>query len=69
MCPGRPMQPFDIPIEGVRVVQRCIGDEDLLPMLPPLDVRVGHHDPILFLVPFPSIISALYTSVSGCMHT
>jgi hypothetical protein len=63
------MQPFDIPVEGVPVVQQCIDDKDLLPMLPPLDVRVVHHDPILFLVPFPSIIPALYTLVSGCMNT
>jgi hypothetical protein len=53
----------------VPVVQQCIGDEDLLPMLPPLDVHVVHHDPILFLYLFlRSYLHCTLQLVVVCTH-
>ena len=61
MCPGRPMQPLEVLVEGVLIVRQCLGDQQPLPIILVLDVPVVRHGPILLLIPIPSIVHAMNT--------
>jgi hypothetical protein len=58
---GTPMQPLQVAIKVALVVQRFLGDQDPLPILPVVDVPRVRHGPILLLVPIPSIIPTSLT--------
>jgi hypothetical protein len=55
------MQPLQVAIKVALVVQRFLGDQDPLPILPVVDVPRVRHGPILLLVPIPSIIPTSLT--------
>ena len=61
MCAGTPMQPLEVAVEVVLVVWRYLGDQDPLLTGPFLDEQGMHHDPILLLVPVPSIVPTSLT--------
>ena len=61
MCAATPMQPLEVAVEVALVVRWYLGDQDPLPTVPVVDERGVRHDPILLLVPIPSIIPTSLT--------
>ena len=61
MCAGTPMQPLEVAVKVALVVPWYLGDQDPLPTVPVVDERGVRHDPILLLVPIPSIIPTSLT--------
>jgi hypothetical protein len=69
MCSCTPMKSLEVHVKVVLVMRRFLGDQGLLPMLPVQDILLVLHGPILLLVPVPSIVPAIKTSISNeCTH-
>ena len=61
MCAGTPMQPLDVAVKVTLVMRWFLDDHDPLPILPVVDVPHVRHDPILLLIPIPSIVPTSLT--------